>query len=258
MEAEKSCSGHVVVCTDRELLFLAIERMVEGTFRCERVTAEGLGGMFQRFEAVAPDSVILDTETSVPQLMRRIGKGLPTVPVIVWQRANATEASLHALELGACGILHDSSTAADITTCLTTVQEGHVWVPRSVAQASLDFRRYRLSPREWQAMKLVSQGYCNKEIAYSMGITEGTTKVYLSRMFDKLEVSDRYELALLGLRHFSHANPQESAAGDQKQTSAARPIPKPLTEAGFGADHSHSVFVYRPPVRLSTGAERPW
>jgi DNA-binding NarL/FixJ family response regulator len=179
------------------------------------------------------------------------------VPVIVWQRANATEASLHALELGACGILHDSSTAADITTCLTTVQEGHVWVPRSVAQASLDFRRYRLSPREWQAMKLVSQGYCNKEIAYSMGITEGTTKVYLSRMFDKLEVSDRYELALLGLRHFSHTNPTASAAPDQR-ASTARPVAKPLTEAAFSAENSHSVFVYRPPVRSSTGADRQW
>jgi DNA-binding NarL/FixJ family response regulator len=234
-------TGFVVVCTDRELLFLAIEKMVEGIFRCERIPVETLGALLHRFEALTPDSVILDCETGVPEFMCRIRKCLPTVPVVVWQRANAAEASLYALELGASGVLHDDSTAADIAACLTTVQGGHVWVPRSVAQASLDFRRYRLSPREWEVMKLVTQGFCNKEIAYSMGITEGTAKVYLSRMFDKLEVSDRYELALLGLRHFSQADPSRSTAATRL--------------AGAG-EHPHSVFVYRPPVRISAGAER--
>jgi DNA-binding NarL/FixJ family response regulator len=233
--------GATVVCTDRELLFLAIDRMVEGVFDCRRITVESLTEAID----LGPDSVIIDSETGVPQLMRRTTKALPSVPVVVWQRANAAEASLHALELGASGILHDSSSAADIIACLSTVQEGHVWVPKSVAQASLDFRRYRLSPREWQVMGLVSRGLCNKEIAYSMGITEGTTKVYLSRMFDKLEVSDRYELALLGLRHFTYS----PASGPGRPEACA------VGTEAVGNDHS--FFIYRPPARFAA-SERVW
>lgn len=235
-------NGCLVICTDRELLFHAIERMVQGVYRCELVSAELLTTLFDVFDAVVPDCIVLDSEAHLPELIRLVQKGLPGLPLVVWQRANAAEASLHALEMGAVGVLHDSSTAVDVNACLRTVQAGHVWVPPSVAQASLDFRRYHLSPREWQVMDLVSQGLCNKEIAYSMGITEGTTKVYLSRMFDKLEVSDRYELALLGLKHFAQSHSHVARA---ETRSAYR------TPAGGGA-HPESVFVYRPPVRLAS------
>jgi hypothetical protein len=47
----------------------------------------------------------------------------------------------------------------------------------------------------------VVQGLRNKEIAYALNISEGTVKVYFSKLFQKLGVSDRYELAMLGLRH---------------------------------------------------------
>ena len=39
-----------------------------------------------------------------------------------------------------------------------------------------------------------------------MGIAEGTVKVYLSRLFRKLGVKDRYELALYGLKNLGPAN----------------------------------------------------
>jgi hypothetical protein len=48
---------------------------------------------------------------------------------------------------------------------------------------------------------LVTQGLKNKEIASVMGITEGTVKVYLSRLFGKIGARDRFELALIGLRN---------------------------------------------------------
>jgi hypothetical protein len=50
-------------------------------------------------------------------------------------------------------------------------------------------------------MGLLAQGLRNKEIAWSMGISEGTVKVYLSRLFTKVGASDRFELALLALRN---------------------------------------------------------
>jgi len=53
-----------------------------------------------------------------------------------------------------------------------------------------------LSLRENQIVDLVSQGRLNKEIAYELHLAEGTIKEYLNRIFRKLEVTNRTELAI--------------------------------------------------------------
>ena len=61
-----------------------------------------------------------------------------------------------------------------------------------------------LSPRERQLLRLISQGLSNKQIAGTLMITEGTVKVYLSRLFKKVGVLDRFELALYGLKNLQY------------------------------------------------------
>jgi len=53
----------------------------------------------------------------------------------------------------------------------------------------------------------VAQGLRNKEIAFSMGITEGTVKVYLYKLFKKLGMRDRLEMALYGRRNLFCGQP---------------------------------------------------
>ena len=60
-----------------------------------------------------------------------------------------------------------------------------------------------LSRRDLQLALLVADGYLNKEISYSLGITEGTVKVYLSNLFAKLGIGNRAELAAWTVRHES-------------------------------------------------------
>ena len=64
-------------------------------------------------------------------------------------------------------------------------------------------RRYALTRREGQLVTLLSQGLKNKEITTALGISEGTVKVCLSRLFQKLGVKDRFELALYGLKNLT-------------------------------------------------------
>jgi two-component system nitrate/nitrite response regulator NarL len=52
-----------------------------------------------------------------------------------------------------------------------------------------------LTNRERQIIRLVSEGLSNKEIARRLKITDGTIKVHLHRMFEKLQVSNRTALA---------------------------------------------------------------
>jgi len=53
-----------------------------------------------------------------------------------------------------------------------------------------------LSCREKQVVKLIQQAKLNKEIAYELNLTEGTIKEYLNRIFRKLGVKNRTELAI--------------------------------------------------------------
>jgi two-component system nitrate/nitrite response regulator NarP len=53
-----------------------------------------------------------------------------------------------------------------------------------------------LSRRERQLVALVALGRRNRQIAAELGITEGTVKVYLNAIFDKLGVANRTELAI--------------------------------------------------------------
>ena len=57
-------------------------------------------------------------------------------------------------------------------------------------------QRPALAPRERQLIGFVRKGLRNREIAAELGVTEGTVKVYLHAIFDKLDVSNRTELAI--------------------------------------------------------------
>ena len=62
-----------------------------------------------------------------------------------------------------------------------------------------------LSFRERQIAQLVSRAKLNKEIAFELRLTEGTIKEYLNRIFRKLEVKNRTELAVWALRNLETA-----------------------------------------------------
>ncbi|MFY9728811.1 MAG: response regulator transcription factor [Bryobacteraceae bacterium] len=61
--------------------------------------------------------------------------------------------------------------------------------------------RRDLSLREKQVVDLIQQAKPNKEIAYHLHLSEGTVKEYLNRIFRKLDVSNRTELAVWALTH---------------------------------------------------------
>jgi two-component system nitrate/nitrite response regulator NarL len=57
-----------------------------------------------------------------------------------------------------------------------------------------------LTGRERQIMNLVSEGLSNKEIARKVKLADGTIKVHLHHVFEKLGISNRTSLAALAIR----------------------------------------------------------
>ena len=62
-----------------------------------------------------------------------------------------------------------------------------------------------LTFREVQIAELVCQAKLNKEIAFDLRLSEGTIKEYMNRIFRKLEVKNRTELAMWAVRHLRTA-----------------------------------------------------
>jgi len=67
-----------------------------------------------------------------------------------------------------------------------------------------------LTDRERQIMRLVSEGLSNKQIGRRLNITDGTIKVHLHHIFQKLEISNRTALAALAISQNDRDAPAKS------------------------------------------------
>ena len=68
-------------------------------------------------------------------------------------------------------------------------------------QGTAPKQQLRLSEKEMLIISGVTQGLKNKDIAREVGTTEQVVKNYLRKIYDKLQVTDRLELALYSMHH---------------------------------------------------------
>lgn len=111
---------------------------------------------------------------------------------------------------GASGVFPRSQPdIQQLAKCLRRVAEGQIWADTQQLRYLLDALAAsskgnaspagsppKLTRREESVIRLVVQGMVNREIAEKLGLSEHTVKNYLFRIFDKLGVSNRVELAL--------------------------------------------------------------
>jgi DNA-binding NarL/FixJ family response regulator len=143
--------------------------------------------------------------------------------VILWGENLAGEFAFQAIQLGVRGILPDTTPVSVFLDALRKVHRGALCFENSLLESVLSQQRVTLTPRQSQIVSLVAQGLKNKEIAFSMGITEGTVKVYLYKLFKKLGMRDRLEMALYGCRNLFSGQP-----GLDKLRDGAQPEPPSL------------------------------
>lgn len=124
-------------------------------------------------------------------------------PVLLWR----------AYLLKVDGLVMKDAGASTIRLCIDRVLAGEQWIDRNAMQvimanmASQTEPMPILTPREAEVVAMIGHGRRNKEIAFALGISEGTVKMYLHNLYRKLEVSSRTELALLARRHGLERDP---------------------------------------------------
>lgn len=140
--------------------------------------------------------------------LRALRSASDPAQIVLWGEGLGGEFAFQAMQLGVRGILPANVTVDSLLTALQNVHGGVLCFERDLMDSVLLQKRVSLTKRQGQIVTLVSQGLKNKEIACSLGITEGTVKFYLYKLFRKLGVNDRLDMALYGIKNLSGGQPQ--------------------------------------------------
>lgn len=171
------------------------------------VAAPSPSGFLDAITQTCPEILLIEEIYADAALISVLKRRSPFVLVMVCMYSNLPERFMQLLDAGVAALLSTSPSDQEIADALHTVLSGGRYYPPEAAQILTQARRCHITPREAELMRHVAEGLANKEIAWQLGIGEGTVKVYLSRLFEKLGVSDRYELALLALRNGAREMP---------------------------------------------------
>src|SRR5271170_5629406 len=154
--------------------------------------------------ALAPNPVEVVTE-----LLRQS----PQLKIVVVTPGSDEQLTLDLFRRGAHGILSREAEPETLVDCLRKVASGEPWLESHAIHWVMEAYRghslrpsgarpkVQLTPKETLIVSCVTQGMKNKEIAVRVGTTEQVVKNYLRKVYDKLGVADRLELALYCLNN---------------------------------------------------------
>jgi DNA-binding NarL/FixJ family response regulator len=137
----------------------------------------------------------------------------PQLKVVVVIPVSDEQLTLDLFRRGAHGILSREVEPETLVECLRKVAGGEPWLDSQAIHWVMEAYRghnlrpsgarpkVQLTPKETLIVSCVTQGMKNKEIAVRVGTTEQVVKNYLRKVYDKLGVADRLELALYCLSH---------------------------------------------------------
>ena len=181
----------------------------------------------------------------------------PKLRIVVVTPGPDEQLTLELFRRGAHGIVSREVEPELMVDCLRKVIAGDTWLDsqaihwvmeafRNQSSRSSGARpKVQLTPKESLIVSCVTQGMKNKEIALRVGTTEQVVKNYLRKVYDKLGVADRLELALYCLNHHVVDNTKvpplpasavntgamASAAAAGASSSASQPTQSPIPPA---------------------------
>jgi two-component system nitrate/nitrite response regulator NarP len=195
----------ILIADDHPMIRTAIEVLLRDTGLTIVGSATTGEEALRAVEELKPDVLLLDVnmpEGSGMDVLRTIrGQGTRVRTILL--TAGLDDAPLmEAQALKVDGMVLKNSDPAFLIECLEAVQSGRSWIDPELRERIAELtkaapaERPTLAPRERELIKCVRQGLRNREIAKQLGVTEGTVKVYLHNVFDKLGVKNRTELAI--------------------------------------------------------------
>ena len=216
----------VVLFTRNELMAAGVKAVFtsSGEFSVSAVCSRG-AELSEWLSREGADLILVDSQ-AVDRLtvLHEVCSQVQRCQVVLWGSQVSAEFGSQAIELGVRGIIPWDASVAVFLEALRVVRSGQLWFTKELMESVLLATRHQLTRREGEVISLISQGLKNKQIAHSLGIGEGTVKVYLSRIFKKVGVDDRFQLALYAVRNVLNSR-GAALAPPAEPDHAAAPLP---------------------------------
>jgi DNA-binding NarL/FixJ family response regulator len=137
-----------------------------------------------------------------------MGRLRPDVPVIVLSASEERSDVVRALNLGALGYVSKSASPPTLLSAINLVMNGEIYVPPFVLDAkgaSPEPEKQsavspRLTQRQIEVLRLMSEGDSNKAIAARLGLSEKTVKIHIAAVFRALDVDNRTQASAAARR----------------------------------------------------------
>jgi two-component system nitrate/nitrite response regulator NarL len=219
--AESTLPPRVLIAGNEPIFRAALAKLVEAEpgFTVVGQASSAIEAV-QLARELMPDVVLLElTEPSLVGLeaLRELTVSPTPCRVILLSAPMQTGQIIKAFDLGVRGVVTKGSTTDVLFNSIRCVMADQYWArdetvsellqylhlnhPRTVDDQQPSHEKFHLTRREMQVVAAVRAGYANKNIAQRLSLSENTVKHHLSKIFDKLGVADRLELALFAIQH---------------------------------------------------------
>ena len=203
-----SNKNKVLVADDHELVREGLCKLLE-LFDDVEIIGEAEDGL----ETVAkvrdefPDLVLLDL--NMPRMngidaIKKIKEISPDIKVLILTIHDEEEYIYEVTKAGAEGYIQKDVRSEDLKSAIEKVMNGGTVFPSSIeekVEVGDDGNTIeKLSDREHQVLELLAQGMSNRELAEELYISEKTVKNHVSNILRKLNVNDRTQAVILGLK----------------------------------------------------------
>ena len=206
----------VVLADDHPVVLAGIRALLNADPEVELVGEATNGGeALPMIRTIAPDVAIVDI--SMPglnglQLTERIAGESPQTRILVLTVHEDAAYVQPLLQAGARGYLLKRSAAEDLLRAVRAVASGGIYLDPSVAGHALADASAKagaepaqsgeaLSPRETETLRLIAQGFSNKEIARRIDVSVKSVETYKARAAEKLGLKTRAQIIRYGAAH---------------------------------------------------------
>ncbi len=190
----------ILVYSDEGVLATGAASLLSSHGQFEVTLAEPeLSSLIPEVLRISPDLILLALTSGMTLgFLSALRRASPTARIVLWDRQFSEELVDQAGDLGPIWFLLRGHSGEEFLNSISKIAEGEEPVPQSAPEGST---KVSLTPREAQLITLLVQGLRNKEIGSCLGITEGTVRIYLTKLFLKVGARDRFELAVFGLKN---------------------------------------------------------
>ena len=206
---------NIAIIDDHKMVREGLKQLLEFEGDINVIAEAGNGEEgYEVIKQYKPDVVLLDINMPVMnglELLKKIRSEKDETRILILTIHNEVEYLSKAVEIGVNGYVLKDSESSVLKKAIMDVNNGEIYIQPSIAPLLVEMNNNKnesgddpsniLSSREFEVLKLVSEGLFNKEIAYKLSISEKTVKNHVSNIFKKIGVSDRTQAAVYAIKN---------------------------------------------------------